>query len=81
MRMGLVAPGVLRWGDVPHLASLIAPRRLLIAGGASPQDDKIKGDALSEAFATTTDIYKMYKASEKFTVREELDAEKLVKEI
>ena len=35
-RLGLMVPGILREvGDIPQLASLIAPRRLVIAGGAT----------------------------------------------
>src|SRR5262249_56991689 len=36
-RMGLLAPGILRVGDVPQLAALAAPLRLVLAGGVSPQ--------------------------------------------
>ena len=56
-------------------------RRLVIAGGMTPQGKKAKGDALSEALAAATAIYKMYKAGEKFTLREELQPEKLVEEM
>src|SRR5262249_667494 len=35
--MGLLAPGLLRAGDVPHLAALTAPRRLVVAGGRSAE--------------------------------------------
>jgi len=34
----VLAPGILKVGDIPHLAALIAPRRLVIAGGVSPQE-------------------------------------------
>jgi dienelactone hydrolase len=81
IRMGLLAPGLLRWGNVSHLAALIAPRRLAIAGGVSPQGKKVKGDVLQEAFAFTSRIYKLIKSGDKLTVHDDADAEKLVVEL
>jgi hypothetical protein len=81
IRMGLLAPGLLRWGNVSHLAALIAPRRLAIAGGVSPQGKKVKGDVLQEAFAFTSGIYKLIKSGDKLTVHDDADAEKLVVEL
>src|SRR5262249_49291778 len=77
-RMGLLAPGLLRVGDVPHLAALSAPRRLQIAGGATPQGKKITGKGLAEAFALTSAIYKLHKADGRLNVKEEARPEELV---
>jgi dienelactone hydrolase len=71
MRMGLLAPGILRLGDLPHLASLIAPRRLFIGDGFSPQDRSLNLKALQEAYAFTKRIYQLYKAEHKLTVTED----------
>jgi pimeloyl-ACP methyl ester carboxylesterase len=81
MRMGLLAPGLLRWGDVPQLAALIAPRRLVIAGAVTPQGKKLKREALAEAFTLTGSIYKLFKAGKKLTLSEELRAEKVAEEL
>ncbi len=81
LRMGLLAPGLLSLGDVPHLAALIAPRRLAIAGGVSPQGKKVKGDALQEAFAFTSGIYKLVKAADKLSVSDDVDFAKLANEL
>jgi dienelactone hydrolase len=62
MRMGLLAPGLLRWADVPHLAALAAPRRLLIAGGITPQDKSLPANELKKAYAFPAHIYELYKA-------------------
>jgi dienelactone hydrolase len=81
IRMGVLAPGLLHWGDVPHLAALIAPRRLVVAAGVSPQGKKLKEGALQETLAFTSSIYKLTGSADKLTVREEADAEKLVAEL
>ncbi len=67
-RMGLLAPGILRVGDVPHLASLVAPRKLQIIGGVKPQGGKVEGKELTEAFAFTKTIYAMHKADKKLVI-------------
>src|SRR5207302_6375165 len=33
--MGLLAPGILNVGDIPHLAALVSPRRLIVADGVT----------------------------------------------
>jgi dienelactone hydrolase len=71
--MGILAPGILKVGDIPHLAGLIAPRRLVIAGGVSPQGKKLSQKELEEAFRFTTAVYKAIKAPEKLTIVAEPD--------
>jgi dienelactone hydrolase len=78
MPMGLLAPGILRVGDIPHLAALSAPRRLIVAGGVSPSGKKLDDKELQEAFSYTTDIFKVLKAANKLTISAELPADKLV---
>jgi dienelactone hydrolase len=68
--MGLLAPGILRLGDIPQLAALVAPRRLILAEGVTSQGKKLTEQYLREAYAFTRDIYKLYKADAKLTVTE-----------
>lgn len=75
--MGILAPGILKVGDIPHLAGLIAPRRLVIGGGVSPQGKKLSQKELEEAFRFTTAVYKAVKAPEKLTVVAEPDWSKI----
>ena len=49
---------------------MIAPRRLAVVGGISPQGKKVKAGALQEAFAFTAAIYKLLKSAEKLSVSE-----------
>lgn len=71
--MGLLVPGILKIGDMQHLASLIAPRRLIIAGGTSPQGKKLSQKELEEAFKFTTDVYKAMKVPNGLTISTEVE--------
>lgn len=77
MRMGLLAPGILRWADIPQLAALVAPRRLVVAGGMSPQDEPLTEKTLQEALAFPRDIYKLYKAENNLLMKQEAKVEEL----
>ncbi len=68
MRMGLLAPGLLRVGDVPHLAALVAPRRLVVVGGVSPSGGKRTGQQVQQAYGFTAGVYKLLKAEPALTV-------------
>ena len=53
-RLGIMAPGMLRdVGDVQHLAALLAPRRLIIAGGVNGSGKKLSSKQLSQNYAST----------------------------
>jgi dienelactone hydrolase len=69
--MGLLAPGILRVGDVPHLAALVAPRRLIVAGGVSPQGEKRTAAQIEESFAFTRGVYKLHKEEGKLSLMSE----------
>jgi hypothetical protein len=73
--MGLLAPGLFRVGDVPHLAALSAPRRLMIVGGVSSDGKALAGKALKEAYGFTASVYKLHKAEARLTVTEALKPE------
>ena len=79
--MGLLAPGILRVGDIPHLAALAAPRRLQLVGGVTPQGKKVTSKELVEAFAFTRAIYKLHKATDHLTLTEESKPEEVVKRL
>ncbi len=61
-RMGLLAPGILRVGDIPHLAALAAPRRLVLAGGVTSDGRKRTEQQLREAYTFTREVYGLHKA-------------------
>lgn len=53
-RLGIMVPGILRdVGDVPHLAALSAPRRLVIAGGVNGAGQELSDDQLQSHYMWT----------------------------
>jgi dienelactone hydrolase len=76
-RMALLAPGILRAGDIPHLAALTAPRRLYIGDGFSPQDRPLNLKAIQQAYAFTKQIYQLFKAERRLTVAEDPNLDEL----
>jgi dienelactone hydrolase len=79
MRMALLVPSILRGGDIPHWAALIAPRRLLIAGGVDPLGKKLDEKALTAAFAFPQGTYKLLETPEGLRVRGEMTTNEVVK--
>src|SRR5262249_19285001 len=77
MRMGLLVPGILRVGDVPHLAALASPGRLIVAGGIGADGKALAERELQSAFAFTARVYKACKADAKLTVQAEMKPEDL----
>ena len=58
-RLGLMAPNMLRKaGDIPHLAALIAPRRLTIAGAVHGSGKALTPAELKQQFKFTRPFYK-----------------------
>jgi hypothetical protein len=59
--MGLFAPGILRdAGDIPQLAALFAPRKLVIAGGVQGDGTALAPEALRDAWGDTRSIYRLH---------------------
>ncbi len=80
-RMGIMAPRILRdVGDVPHLASLIAPRKLVVSGGVTGGGDPLSAADLSEEFAYTRKIFRLLGVEGHLTVALE-DAEGLAQRL
>lgn len=66
--MGLLHPGILRAGDLPQIASLIAPKPLTIVDGVTPNGKKLAEKELRQAFAFTRTVYDVLKAGEKLSI-------------
>lgn len=80
-RMALLAPGILRVGDLPHLAALIAPRKLIVAGGQSAAGKTLDHKQLSQAFAFTRKIYRVLRADESLVLGHDLSPAKVVEHL
>lgn len=73
-RLGLMAPSILRQvGDVAHLASLVAPRRLLIAGPVDGGGQAVEDKDREAQFSYLRSIYSM-QGKEKLLVTGKLAA-------
>jgi hypothetical protein len=77
-RMGLLAPGLLKAGDIPHLAALNAPRKVVIVGGTAG-GKALEAKGVEEAFAFTRRVYRFHKADASLTLRGKLEAGAVVK--
>ena len=77
MRMALLAPHLFSVGDVPHLAALGAPRRLVVGGGATPQSKKLGAKEIQEAYAFPREVYDLYNAGDRLAVMEEAKPDEL----
>ncbi len=79
--MGLLAPGLLRLADVPQLAALVAPRRLVVADSTSSQGKKLGAPEQRDSFAFASDIYKLYREPGKLTLAQTMRMEELIKNL
>jgi len=75
--MGLLAPGILQYADIPQIAALMAPRRLTLAGAVSFQGETLSLKELQDAYIFTDSVYKLYKAEDQLTIAAELSMEEL----
>ncbi len=78
-RLGILAPGILRdLGDVPQIASLTAPRRLVIAGGVRGAGEPLSMAQLQSDFARTRTVYQLHQAAEQLAIQPTADAATMV---
>jgi dienelactone hydrolase len=60
-RLGILAPRILRdVGDIPHIAALLAPRKLLISGGVNSAAAALDAASLRDHFAFTRQVYRLF---------------------
>jgi dienelactone hydrolase len=76
--MGLLAPGLLRAGDVPQWAALVAPRPLLLIDGTTTPGRKLTERYLREAYAFTGHVYGLHGAAPRLTIAEGAPVDELV---
>ncbi|MEW6303083.1 MAG: acetylxylan esterase [Verrucomicrobiota bacterium] len=81
-RLGIIAPGILKHaGDIPHLAALIAPRKLIVGGAVAGGGEALEPDALHRNFVFTADVYHLEKRPENFVMLRGATAEAVVREL
>ena len=68
-RLGIIVPAILKnFGDVPDLAALIAPRRVLIAGGVRGNGQELQTPELRDNYIRAQNAYALSSASGRFQV-------------
>ena len=79
-RLGIMAPGVLREvGDVAHLASLMAPRRLVVAGGVTGDGKALDASDLKEQYAPAARIWSLMSAPDELVIGADTDSATVVR--
>jgi dienelactone hydrolase len=76
--MGILVPGILRAGDIPHLAALAAPRRLLIAEGRTSQNRALSEKELRDAYAYPRNVYRVLQRENSLTLLPTFQAKEAV---
>ncbi len=78
-RLGIMAPRILREvGDIPQLAAMVAPRKLVIVGGVDGAGTALKDDTLEQNFAYSRKIYGLLEAEAQMTLANPEAAVKLL---
>ena len=81
-RLGIMAPGIVRdVGDVPQLAALVAPRRLVIAGGVTGGGKALEPSALKDAFSFTRHIYAVTRSDAALTILDSSQSGNIVRAV
>lgn len=66
--MGIIVPNILEVADTPHLAAIVAPRRMIIASGTNTVGHTLTGELLVRAFSFTRSIYSLLGETPTLTV-------------
>jgi dienelactone hydrolase len=77
-RLGIMAPGILtEVGDIHHLAALVAPRPLVVAGGVNGGGEQLDPEAMRREYSFTEQLYRLHGASGAFRLTTALSAAEL----
>jgi len=78
-RLGIMAPGILREvGDIQHVAALVAPRRLVVAGGVGGDGQALDPATLAAQYTFAERAYALARATDAFTILPSADIGGLV---
>jgi hypothetical protein len=79
-RLGVIVPGLLRdVGDIPHLATLVAPRRVVIAGAVSGGGHGLDAGRLREAYEPAVRDFGLLGSGDAIRLLDAADAVDVVK--
>jgi hypothetical protein len=74
-RLGVIVPRILLdVGDVPHIATLVTPRRVVIAGGVSGGGQALDGSRLRKAYEPAARTFGLLGSSDAIKLMDAADA-------
>jgi len=80
--LGLMAPGILREvGDIPQIAALVAPRRVVIAGAVGGDGKALTAVEVGSAFGEATRAWNLLGAGDALSLTETRDIAETVKAV
>jgi len=79
--MAALIHGILHYGDIPHLCSLVAPAPLTIVGGTTFSGRKRTQKELADDYAFTRGVYKTVGLADRLEVAETMSDDDVVKKI
>jgi pimeloyl-ACP methyl ester carboxylesterase len=77
-RTGLLVPGMFQVGDVPHLAAMVAPRRLVVVEGVQQEKKRIPDAKFRAAMAFPQGVYKACNAVDRFALLSDVAMDDIV---
>jgi dienelactone hydrolase len=78
-RLGVLSPGLLREvGDLPHLAALISPRRLLIANPIDGGGNEVAEQELESLYSYPSRVYGIRRGTDRLWVHASLNTQEFV---
>ena len=78
-RLGIMVPGILRdIGDIPQLAAMAAPQRLVIAGAVNGPGKPLTEDETNTHYAWTKSVFKIQRRPAELRILAETNPEALV---
>ncbi|NQV25191.1 MAG: acetylxylan esterase [Rhodopirellula sp.] len=81
-RLGILPSGILRdVGDVPHIAALIAPRKVTIIGGVNGAGISLNDSDLRKQFAPAGHVFKVSGSADHLAVFPNLDHDDIVRKL
>lgn len=81
-RLGLMVPAILRdLGDVPHLAAVTQPQRLVIAGGVNGAGRSLTSTELAAAYAPLETLWRGAAVNSALTITTSMEAQTVADEL
>ncbi|MGZ0168746.1 MAG: alpha/beta hydrolase family protein [Planctomycetales bacterium] len=81
-RLGILPNGILRdVGDIPHIAALVAPRKVTIIGGVDGAGASLSDAVLEKRFGPAAHVYELSESENYFTVFPKLSEKDIVRKL